>query len=157
MECISLCGIPCLCAFSTSAFIDSSLHQLDFFLDIFYGDFTLVHPWLFVPEGVRISSSDTCTKNYYKNNTISSLQSLGTSGISNSTWMLSFISTKPRNNWVAAGYYFTRWPPSCKIIIKFMVNNKLWSVRINNMHCTVEPVLGPFQVFTLWRCPDFKG
>ena len=31
MECISLCGIPCLCALSASAFIDSSLHQLDFF------------------------------------------------------------------------------------------------------------------------------
>ena len=31
MECISLCGIPCLCTLSASAFIEPSLHQLDFF------------------------------------------------------------------------------------------------------------------------------
>ena len=37
-HCISLCDIPCSCALSTSAFIDSSLHQLDLFLEIFYGD-----------------------------------------------------------------------------------------------------------------------
>ena len=35
MECISLCGIPCLYALSASVFIDPSLHQLDFFLEIF--------------------------------------------------------------------------------------------------------------------------
>ena len=41
MECISLCGISCLCALSASAFIDSSLHQLDFFLEIFHGNYPL--------------------------------------------------------------------------------------------------------------------
>ena len=41
MECISLCGIPCLCTLSTSAFIEPSLHELDFFLKSFYGDFFL--------------------------------------------------------------------------------------------------------------------
>ena len=38
MECISLCGIPWLCTLSASAFIELSLHQLDFFLKSFYGD-----------------------------------------------------------------------------------------------------------------------
>ena len=41
MECISLCGIPCLCALSASAFIYSSLHQLDSFWKSFYGDLSL--------------------------------------------------------------------------------------------------------------------
>ena len=36
MEYISLCDIPCLGALSASAFIDSSLHQLDLFLEIFF-------------------------------------------------------------------------------------------------------------------------
>ena len=35
MECISPCGIPCLCTLSASAFIERFLHQLDFFLEIF--------------------------------------------------------------------------------------------------------------------------
>ena len=42
---------------------------------------------------------------------------------------------------VAAGSttgYFTRWPPSCKIIIKFMVNNKLWSVLIIEVRKTED-------------------
>ena len=30
MESKSLCGIPCLCTLSASAFIKTSLHQLDF-------------------------------------------------------------------------------------------------------------------------------
>ena len=38
MECISLCGIPCFCALSSSAIIEPSLHQLDLFLEIFYWD-----------------------------------------------------------------------------------------------------------------------
>ena len=41
MECVSLCGIPCLCGLSASAFIDSSLHQVDFFLEIFLKYFLL--------------------------------------------------------------------------------------------------------------------
>ena len=32
MECVSLCGTPCLCVLSASAIIDSSLHQLEIFL-----------------------------------------------------------------------------------------------------------------------------
>ena len=35
MECISLCDIPCLCTLSASAIIEPSLHQLDFFLEMF--------------------------------------------------------------------------------------------------------------------------
>ena len=35
MECISLCGIPCLRALPASASIGSSLHQLESFLEIF--------------------------------------------------------------------------------------------------------------------------
>ena len=34
MECVSLCGIPCLCTLSASAFI---LHELYFFFKIYYG------------------------------------------------------------------------------------------------------------------------
>ena len=34
MECISLCGIPCLCTLLSSAFIEPSLHELDFFQEI---------------------------------------------------------------------------------------------------------------------------
>ena len=34
-------GIPCLCTLSASAFIEPSLHQLDFFLKSFYGDLFL--------------------------------------------------------------------------------------------------------------------
>ena len=33
---ITVSGIPCLCALSASAFIDSALHQLDFFLELFF-------------------------------------------------------------------------------------------------------------------------
>ena len=33
--CISLCGTPCLCTLSASAFIELSLYQLDFFLETF--------------------------------------------------------------------------------------------------------------------------
>ena len=33
--CYGVCSIPCLCTLSASAFIDSSLYQLDFFLEIF--------------------------------------------------------------------------------------------------------------------------
>ena len=36
MECISLCGTSCLCTLSASAFIEPSLRQLDFFLEIFF-------------------------------------------------------------------------------------------------------------------------
>ena len=43
MKCISLCGIPCLCTLSASAFIDSSLHQLDFFLEIFLWRLVNIH------------------------------------------------------------------------------------------------------------------
>ena len=35
MECTSLCGISCLCTLLASEFIEPSLHQLDFFLEIF--------------------------------------------------------------------------------------------------------------------------
>ena len=44
MDCISLCGTPCLCALSASAFIDSSLHQLDFFLEIFLWRLVIYRP-----------------------------------------------------------------------------------------------------------------
>ena len=43
MKRISLCGIPCLCALSASAFTDSSLHQLDFFLEIFLWRLTCMY------------------------------------------------------------------------------------------------------------------
>ena len=39
--------------------------------------------------------------------------------------------------------YFTRWPPSCKIIMKVMVNNKIWinddfdNGGSDNQGCTV--------------------
>ena len=70
MECISLCGIPCLYTLSASAFIDSSLHQLDFFLEIFL--------WRLVTttnemNGQNISffatapSNDPCTPNPCQN------------------------------------------------------------------------------------------
>ena len=42
----------CLCTLSASAFIDSSLHQLDFFLEIFYGDLFL----FFFDNALKISS-----------------------------------------------------------------------------------------------------
>ena len=43
MERISLCDIPCLYTLSASAFIDSSLHQLDFLLEIFLWRLTTYH------------------------------------------------------------------------------------------------------------------
>ena len=42
------CGISCLCTLSASAFIEPSLQQLDFFLEIFYGDLFLDTNTLFV-------------------------------------------------------------------------------------------------------------
>ena len=33
--CYGVCSIPCLCTLSASSFIEPSLHQLDFFLEIF--------------------------------------------------------------------------------------------------------------------------
>ena len=58
MECISLCSIPCLCTLSASAFIDSSQHQLDFFLEIF-----LWRLWDCI--GCEINNCDTCWDTYH--------------------------------------------------------------------------------------------
>ena len=55
-------------------------------------------------EGVQISENSSDNWNYYKNNTISPLQPLDTSVISNSTWTLHHKSSASRiEQWVAAG------------------------------------------------------
>ena len=53
MECISLCGVSCLCTLSASVLIEPSLHQLYFFQKSLYGDLFLF--FFYVRSEISIS------------------------------------------------------------------------------------------------------
>ena len=46
--------LNCLCALSTSAFIEPSLCQLDFFLEIFNGDITFISSCIFIKSQLTV-------------------------------------------------------------------------------------------------------
>ena len=94
--------------------------------------------------------------NHYKNNTIIAQYN---------HWVLLALWIAKMNassQVISSTGDFTRWPPFCKIIMKFMVNNKLWSVQkdlnnrgLDNWRCTIARSLQLYtdvhRVCLLWN------